>query len=74
MTRITTDNVAEMTPEQKDEFIVSINDERIRENSILSTKMGEIEGDIADQLKVITDTSWRHSLSNPLSSSDRWVS
>ena len=60
MTRVTTDDVAEMTQEQRDAFLVNINDERIRENNILGTRMGEIEGEVANQLKSITDTLELH--------------
>ena len=60
MTRVTPESVAPMTQEQKDVFLVNINDERIRENSILSTRMAELEGDITDQLKLITKTLINH--------------
>ena len=69
MTRVTPKKVAAMSSEEEDALIVNINDECIRENSILSTRMGEIEGDVAKLAEGYdqhSGDSWDFSLSHPL--------
>ena len=62
-------DIAKMTESEQHDFLARVNQERARENTILSTKVAELEHCVETDLRDITTTLQRHgdSLSQILS-------